>query len=238
MHPTWVIAKRELSAFFDSLIGYVVLVLFLLFSGLFTWLAGGDIFFRKQADLLVFFEYAQIILMFFIPAVTMRQIAEERRSGTIELLLTKALSERQFVLGKFVASLIMVAVALAFTLPYYVTVSYLGNIDHGGTLSGYLGLLLLSGAFISIGLFASSITNNQIVAFLLGVSINVVFHLLFGFLAHFFTGLPAEIFSVLSSGNHFDSISRGVVDTKDLIYFASVMLFFLFLAEWNVAKRK
>ena len=117
MSATWIIAKRELNANFDSLIAYIILVLFLGFTGYFTWFGGSDIFYRKQADLAVFFAVAKWTLFFFIPAITMRQFAEERRTGTIELLLTKNVTERQVVLGKFLASFLIVAIALAFTLP-------------------------------------------------------------------------------------------------------------------------
>ena len=162
MNPVWVIAKRELNSYFDSLIAYIILIAFLGFSGFFTWLYGGDVFFRKQADMNVFFGIARWTLFFFIPAITMRQLAEEKKAGTIELLLTKAVTDRQVVLGKFLSCFLMVALALVFTLPYYISIAQLGNIDHGATISGYIALLLLSGAYISIGLFASSITNNQI----------------------------------------------------------------------------
>lgn len=238
MQPVWIIAKRELTAYFDSLIAYFVMVLFLAFSGFFTWLAGnGDVFFRKQADLLVFFSVAKWTLFFFIPAITMRQMAEERKTGTIELLLTKAVSNRQVILGKFLSCLIMVALTLLLTLPYYVTVSMLGEIDHGATICGYLGLLLLSSAYIAIGLFASSITSNQIVAFLLALFIGIFFQFLFEVIADGLTGFLGELFSTLSLTRHFDSISRGVLDTKDIIYFLSITFLGLFLSEISLSKR-
>lgn len=238
MHPVWVIAKRELNSFFDSLVAYIVLIAFLGFSGFFTWLSGsGDIFMRRQADLAVFFSVARWTLFFFIPALTMRMLAEERRSGTLELLLTKAVSNRQVVLGKFVACLLMVGIALLFTLPYYFTVSQLGDMDHGATLAGYFGLLLMSAAYIAIGLFASSITNNQIVAFLLALFIGIFFHFLFDVLAAGATGFWGELFSTLSMSRHVDSITRGVLDSKDLVYFLSLTAFGLLLAELSISKR-
>ena len=162
MDPIWIIARKELGSFFDSLIAYILLVAFLGFSGFFTWMASNmDIFFRKQADLQVFFGVAYWSLFIFIPALTMRQLAEEKKSGTIELLLTKAVSERQLVLGKFIACLGLVIIALLLTLPYYYTVANIGNIDHGATICGYFSLLLMSAAYISIGLFASSITTTR-----------------------------------------------------------------------------
>lgn len=238
MNATWIIAKRELNANFDSLMAYIVLVLFLGFSGYFTWISGGDIFYRKQADLVVFFAVAKWTLFFFIPAITMRQFAEEYRTGTIELLLTRNVTERQVVLGKFFASLLIVVIALACTLPYYVTVSMLGNVDHGATLLGYLGLILLSASYISIGLFASSTTNNQIVAFLLSLFIGIFFHFLFDIMAGASTGLVADVLQMLSATYHFDSMARGVVDTKDLVFFASIILLGLLLTEYNLRNRR
>lgn len=237
MNPVWVIAKRELGSYFDSLIAYIILVVFLGLSGFFTWLNGGDIFFRQQADLKVFFDIAKWTLFFFIPAITMRQLAEEKKTGTIELLLTKAVSNRQVVLGKFLSSFIMVLIALLFTLPYYFSVAQIGDIDHGATISGYLGLLLMSGAYISIGIFASSITNNQIVAFLLALFISLFFHLLFDIMAVGSTGFIGELFSSLSLSQHFDSISRGVIDTKDIVYFLSIIAIGLLLSELSISKR-
>lgn len=237
MNPTWVIAKRELSSYFDSLVAFILLIAFLGFTGFFTWLGVADVFFRKQVDLQVFFSIAQWTLLVFIPAITMRQFAEEKRTGTIELLLTKNVSDRQVVLGKFLSCLLMVLIALAFTIPYYVSVSQLGNIDHGATISGYFGLILLSSTFISIGLFASSISNNQIVAFLLALFICFFFHLMFNIIGSGMTGWIGNFFNMLSTSDHYYSISRGVLDTKDIVYFFSVIVLGLFLAEYNIAKR-
>ena len=237
MHSIWVIAKRELNSYFDSLIAYIVIIAFLGFSGFFTWLYGADVFYRKQADLAVFFSVARWTLFFFIPAITMRQLAEERKTGTIELLLTKAVTDRQVILGKFLSCFLMVAIALLFTLPYYVTITKLGNADHGAIISGYIGLLLMSAAYIRIGLFASSITNNQIVAFLLALFIGIFFHLLFDVLASGATGFMGELFSTLSLTRHYDSITRGVLDSKDIIYFLSLIVMGLALSELSIAKR-
>jgi len=238
MGISWIIAKRELRSYFDSLVAYILLLTFLCFTGFFVWLSGnGDVFFRKQADLKVFFSIANWTLFFFIPAITMKLLAEEKRSGTIELMLTKAVSNWQLVWGKFLAAFVLVAIALAFTLPYYVTISTLGNFDHGANISGYLGLLLMSAAYIGIGIFASSLTNNQIVAFLLALIIGICFHFLFGVIAGGSSGLVAEVFDTLSLSSHFTSISRGVIDTKDLIYFVSVTAIGLLLSEHIISKR-
>ena len=239
MKASWLIAKKELQSYFDSLIAYILLFAFLGFTGFFVWLNGnGDVFFRKQADMKVFFSIANWTLFFFIPAITMRLIAEEKRSGTIELMLTKSLTKWQFILGKFFSALLLVLIALAFTIPYYISISYLGDFDHGATLSGYLGLILMSAAYISIGLFTSSITNNQIIAFLLALLIGICFQFLFGIIAQSGSGFFASIFSDLSMSNHFDSISRGVIDSKDVIYFLSVTALGLIFSEYVIARTK
>ena len=237
MDKIWIIANRELNGFFDSLTAYIMLVAFLGFSGFFTWLYGADIFLRNQADLQVFFSIAYWTLFFFIPAITMRTLAEENKSGTIELLLTKAVSDWQVVFGKFLACLVLILVALALTLPYYFTVWKLGPIDHGSVWAGYLGLILMSSTYISIGIFTSSITNNQIVAFLLALLIGIFFHVIFDVLASSFTGFIGGLFSYLSVSTHYESISRGVIDSKDLIYFFSIIFLGLILSETTLSKR-
>lgn len=237
MHAVWIIAKRELDSFFDSLIAYIMLVLFLGFSGFFTWLLGSDIFFVGQATLESFFGVAYWTLFFFIPALTMRLLAEEKKTGTIELLLTKAVTDRQVVFGKFLSTFLLVLVALVFTSPYVITLANIGNIDAGAVLCGYIGLLLMSGMYISIGLYASSVTNNQIVAFLTALFIGLFFHIIFGTIASQFSGWLGQLFHALSVLSHFESISRGVLDTRDLIYFLSIIFIGLFLAEFSLTKR-
>ncbi len=238
MNGIWTIAKKELQSFFDSLIAYIMLVAFLGFSGFFTWLYGSDIFLVGQANLRVFFSIAYWTLFFFIPAITMRLLAEEKKTGTLELLLTKSITDRQLVIGKFLSALVLIGIALAFTLPYYITLSNIGNVDHGAILTGYLGLILMSAAYISIGLYTSSITNNQIVAFLAALFIGLFFHIIFDVLASNFTGTLGAIISSLSLSVHFESITRGVVDSKDLVYFLSIILGGIALSEMTIAKRK
>ena len=214
-----------------------MIVLFLGLSGAFTWLFGSDVFFINQANMQVFFSIAFWSLFFFIPAITMRMIAEENKAGTIELLITKAVTDSQIVWGKFLACLILVLIALGCTLPYYITISQLGNIDDGAVIGGYLGLILLSASYISIGLFASSITQNQIVAFLAAISIGVFFHILFGVLAGSMRGFFGELFNYLSMSTHFESMSRGVVDSRDLIYFFSIIAVGVLLSQVMLSKR-
>ncbi len=237
MNKIWIIAKRELGTFFDSLTAYIMLVAFLGFSGFFTWLYGSDIFLRNQADLQVFFNIAYWTLFFFIPAITMRTMAEENKSGTIELLLTKSVSDWQIVVGKFVACMVLILIALALTLPYYLTVWKLGPVDHGSVLTGYLGLILMSATYISIGIYTSTVTSNQIVAFLSALLIGIFFHIIFDVIASGSTGSIGAFFSYLSLSTHYDSISRGVIDSKDLIYFFSIIFLGLVLSETTLSKR-
>ncbi|MFC2086229.1 ABC transporter permease subunit [Bacteroidota bacterium] len=236
MKKIWTIARRELRAFFDSLMAYIMIIAFLGFSGFFTWLYGGDVFFVGQASLQSFFSIAYWTLFFFIPALTMRLLAEENRSGTIELLLTKPVTHWQVVLGKFTATLVLIAIALALTIPYYITVASLGNIDHGAVISGYIGLLLMSATYISIGLFTSSLSNNQIVGFLMALFIGMFFHIIFDILANNFTGYFGEVLNFLSISTHFESVSRGVIDSKDILYFLSIIFLGLVSSEAVLSK--
>jgi len=235
LYPAWIIAKRELRYNFDSLIAYLLICGFLLFTGAFTWLnQASNVFAIKQADLGVFFAVARWTLFFFIPAMTMRLLAEERKNGTFELLLTKPISKTQILLGKFFGTWILIGTALALTLPYYLSVAYIGEIDHGATITGYIGLMLMSGAYISIGLVAGSITDNQIVALLVALFIGIFFQLLFDLTGSFIPGTTGEIFYYLSFNQHLDSLSRGVLDFKDLIYFVSFTVLALVIAIRNL----
>ena len=237
MKTVWIIAKRELAVFFDSLMAYILIILFLTITGILTWLFGNDVFMSGQADLSVFFFWAYWTLFLFIPAITMRLIAEEKRSGTIELILTKPVTDWQFVTGKFLSALILVAVALALTLPYYFRVWKLGPVDHGAVFTGYLGLLLMSGAYISIGILASALTSNQIVAFLVTLFIGIFFHLLFGLMGSGLPGIIGRVLNYMSMQAHYESISRGVLDTRDIIYFLSFIILGLVISEVVLAKR-
>ncbi len=238
MRQIWTISNRELQSFFDSLMAYIMIIAFLGFSGFFTWLFGSDIFFIKQASLQAFFGIAYWTLFFFIPALTMRQFAEENRAGTIELLMTKPVNDWQVVIGKFMSTFILILIALVLTLPYYITVASLGPVDHGAVLTGYLGLILMSAAYISIGLFTSSVSNNQIVSYLLALFIGIFFQIIFSLLSSNFGGFVGEALNFLSVSSHFDSISRGVIDSRDLIYFLSLIFLGLILTEANLARKR
>ena len=237
MRAIALIARKELASFFDSLMAYLILAAFLGVSGFFTWWFGSDVFMRGMADLSVFFNVAYWTLFFFIPAITMRTLADERKSGTLDLLLTKAVSDRQVVAGKFFACLVLIALALVCTLPYWITIANIGKVDHGAIACGYLALLFMSAAYIAIGIYASSLTNNQIVAFLIGLVLVALFHLAFSVMASSFTGVTGEVLQQLSTGAHFDSMSRGILDSRDLLWFASIVVLGLSMAEMNLAKR-
>ncbi len=237
MKMIWTIAVQELKSHFDSLMAYILLVLFLGFSGVFTWIYGNDIFMYGQASLQVFFSIAYVTLFLLIPALTMRSIAEEVRTGTIEMLLTKPLSCRQIVIGKYLAIVMLIAMALVLTLPYYISVSCIGDVDHGAIFCGYIGLLLMSSAYVGVGLFASSVTNNQIISFLLALFIGLFFHMIFGMLGHQFGGMFGQLAVGLDMNSHFEGIARGVIDTKDLIYFVSLTFVGIFLAEKSLESK-
>lgn len=237
MNTIWIIAKKELKSFFDSLLAYIMIIAFLVFTGLFTWLLGRTVFLMGEASLQSFFAVAYWALFVFIPALTMKLIADERSSGTLELILTKPVSDAQLVIGKFLAVLILVCISLALTLPYYITIASIGPIDHGATIMGYIGLILMSASYIGIGVFASSITSNQIISFLLALFISLFFHLIFGIVSGYFPGIIGNTLNYLSASTHFQSIIRGVVDSKDIIYFVSLVFIGLFGAEAAISKR-
>lgn len=237
MIKIWIIIKRELKSFFDSLMAYVMIILFLGFSGFFTWLFGSDVFLVNQASLQSFFGIAFWSLFFFIPAVTMGLLADERKSGTLELLVTKPVTDRQIIAGKFLAAFLLIAITLALTLPYYITVASIGKIDHSAVIMGYLGLLFMSAVYISIGMFASSITGNQIVAFLIALFFGIFFHLIFGLLANSTSGWLSILMNYLSISTHYESMARGVIDTKDLVYFFSIVILALVGTEHALSKR-
>jgi len=231
------IAKRETILFFDSLIAYVLLVVFLGFSGFFTWIYGSDVFFTGQASLKSFFTASYWILFLFVPALTMRTISEEKKTGTLELLLTKPVTDWQVIAGKYLSVVALVATALLLTLPYYFSVWVLGNVDHGATIMGYLGLLLMSSALAGIGIFVSSLTDNQIIAFIGSLLAGIFFVLIFDVVSQQMSGTTGVIVNYLSMTGHYDSISRGVIDTRDIVYFLTVTFTGLFLASASLSKR-
>lgn len=238
MNHIWTICKREINVFFNSLTAYIILIVFLAVSGFFTWLGGaGDLFFVGQASLNTFFGIAFWTLFFFIPAITMRMLAEEKRSGTLELLATKPVSDFQIVTGKWLASWLLVIISLLFTLPYYLTVANLGNIDHGATISGYLALILISGVYTSIGIFASSLTKNQIVALILSLFIGVFFHILFGISASVLPAWLSGIAEFLDLQFHYSTLTRGVITFESVVYMLSLIIIGFVLSAASLRRR-
>lgn len=232
MRNTWVICKRELFSYFATPIAYVFIIVFLFLSGVFTFYLG-NFFSRGQADLITFFGFHPWLYLFLIPALTMRLWAEERKIGTIELLLTMPITMTQAVLGKFLATWIFTSVALGLTFPMWITVNFLGNPDNGVIFASYLGSLLMAGAFIAIGCCISALTKNQVIAFVVSAVIGLAF-ILSGFplVLDFFTDwAPEAIIEAISSFSfltHFEAISKGVVDLRDIIFFMSLIAFWLF----------
>ncbi|MBI4417701.1 MAG: ABC transporter permease subunit [Ignavibacteriales bacterium] len=225
---------KELHSYFNSAVAYVVIIVFLAFLG---WFYASNIFLINLASLREMFETARWVLLFIIPAITMRLLAEEKKSGTIELLATKPVHDDEIVIGKFLAAWSLIAFALLPTLVYYATVASFGEIDNGPVIGGYLGLLLMAGVYVSIGLFASSITENQIVAFILGIFLIVVFFVLDKILLFVPAGL-VSIFEYLGTDYHFLNMARGVIDSRDIVYFVSVLGMMLACTMVGLARRK
>lgn len=229
----WIVTRRELSAYFATPLAYIFLVVFLSLAGFVTFELG-NFYNRNQADLIPFFSYHPWLYLFLVPAIAMRIWAEERRTGSIELLLTLPLSLRDIVLGKFLAAWLFVGLALALTFPVWCTVNYLGDPDNGMIVAGYLGSWLMSGAFLSIGCCVSATTRNQVVAFVLSVSACFLLVII---------GMPpviqslgsilpvwcVDVLASISLLDHFDAISKGVLDVRDVVFYG------LFIVCWLLA---
>ncbi|MDO9376819.1 MAG: ABC transporter permease subunit [Bacteroidota bacterium] len=239
----WSICKKELNQFFSNLTGYVAIALFLLINGLFLFvLKDSNIFDFGYATLDRFFELAPWVLIFLIPAITMRSLSDEFKSGTFEVLQTLPLSRSQVVFGKYLSILIVLIFVILPTFVYVLTIKNLsaeGGIDSGGIAGSYVGLFLLAGVFAAIGLCCSSFTNNAVVAFL--VSAFACLLLYFGFNAvsrlPVFQGSGDYFIEMIGIDFHYSSVSRGLLDTRDLIYFVSLALFFLLITVKNLYKR-
>ena len=234
MNTKAVIVKRELGAYFTGAVGYIVIGLFLLISG---FLFFNVFFLENRAELRRFFSTLPVLLAFFIPAVTMRLFAEERKSGSLETLMTLPVSSVDVVMGKFWASLAFTSVMIAPTLVYALTASLFGSLDAAPVVCGYLGAVFLAAAFCSVGLFASASTKNQIVAFFIGWALCILLALIDQFLL-FLPVRLANFLGYLSAGSHFTSVSRGIVDSRDLVYFVSLTAVFLTLTVKTIDSRR
>jgi ABC-2 type transport system permease protein len=237
------IALREIKSFFGSPIGYLVIAIFLLLNGFLLWVFDGEFNILKSgfADLSPFFTLAPWILIFLIPAVTMRSFSDEKKQGTIELLFTKPLSLWQIVNGKFLGAFLLIVIAIIPTLVYVYVISSLGmpegNIDLGSTLGSYFGLLFLVAAYTSIGIFTSTLSENQIVAFLLSVFLCFLFYFGFQGMATYATGFEDAI-ARFGMEYHFKSMGRGVIDTRDILYFVSITVLFLSVTVFKLKSLK
>ncbi|MFU8804005.1 MAG: ABC transporter permease [Bradymonadaceae bacterium] len=235
MHNVYFVMKRELGAYFNSVVAYIVVILFLVITGALFWLS----YFQEIniLSLRSFFNQAPLFLAFFAPAITMGLFATEKRSGTLELLMTMPITNFEIVLGKFLAAVVLLSTVFLMTLPYPITLSMLGNLDWGAVIAGYIGLLLLGSSYCAIGIMASSWTKDQVVAIL------VAFSLCFGLylidqLVGPASGTMAQVAEYLSTNYHFQNIARGVIDTRDVFYYVSLIGVCLVVATTSIGSRR
>ena len=242
MSTTWTVMRRELAGYFATPVAYVFLCIFLALSGVLTFQVGG-LFDRGQADLEPFFAFHPWVYLFLVPALSMRLWAEERKTGTIELLLTLPITMGEAVVGKFLAAWAFTGLALFLTLPLPLTINWLGHPDNGVILGGYLGSLAMAGACLAVGSALSALTRNQVIAFVLTVAVLFVFvvagtPVVLGFLKGAAPDAVVQGVASISLLTHFDAISKGVVSLSDLVYFGSMIAFWLFASAVLVDLRK
>lgn len=228
------ITKKEIKSYFNSPAAYIVLVIFLLLSG---WFFASPLFINNQANLRTLFGIIPLFYLFFVPAITMGLLSREKNTGTMELLATLPIKDRDIIMGKFLASVSLIGVGLLFTLVHFITIILLGtNIDFGAIFCGYIGLLFLGAVYSAIGIFASSITSNQIVSLIISFFI-IFFFFIIKFFLFFVPDFMVGIFQFLSINYHFSNIARGVIDTRNIIYFVSLIMLFLKLAQTSLENR-
>lgn len=228
---------KEIRSFLSSIIGYIFIFIFLISSGLFHWIVTDDtnLLEGTEADLIPFFNLAPLMFFILIPAITMRSIAEERRTGTIELLFTRPISDIKILLAKYFAGVTLLVIAILPTFIYYYSIYTLSldpsTFDHGATLTSYIGLVLLGSTFVAIGIFASSLTGSQIVAFIVAMFLCWIFYDGFNRLGSFnLMGSFDSVLQYFGMVQHYDAIRKGVIDTSDLVYFLSLIILFIFAA--------
>jgi len=234
MNNSITIFKKELRSYFTSPVAYIIMVVFLIITG---WFFTSNLFVGGVITMRGVFDIIPFILLFFIPAISMRTFSEEKKSGTIELLLTKPLSDFDIVLGKFLSTLTLTVLTFLPTFVYVISLKILGPLDMGTVISAYIGLILMSGIYISIGLFASSLTENQVVAFIISFLIIFILFMLNKILMFVPTPLVSTL-EYISSDYHFGSIARGVIDSKDIIYYISGITLLLLLTRTSLESRK
>lgn len=236
MGNTLTIFRRELASYFDSPIGHIVVTAFLVGIA-YLWIEVSQVFIEGEATLRGYFYWAPFIFTLFVPAVTMRLLAEEKRNGTLELLITMPVTDWEVVLGKFLAALSVIAVAILLTLVFPITLNRFGDLDWGTVVGGYLGLLLLAAAYVAIGLMTSSWTRDQVVSFI--IAWGITFSLwLFGKLLPLMPVSLAPIVEYVSLDTHFSNIAKGVIDSRDIIYYLSLIVACLFLAVQSLDSRR
>lgn len=234
MTPALVISRREIRTYFNSPVAYIVVPVFVIITG---YLFFTQLFLEKQADMRGFFNIMPLLFMFMIPAITMRLLADEKSSGTLELLITMPVRDWEVVVGKFLAAMALLCTAIGLTLVFAITVKSLGPLDRGPTIGGYLGLVLMGGAYVSIGVMASALTRNSIVSFIVAFAISFALYLL-GRLTQFLPQSLQKLVAFLSIDGHFENIGRGVVDSRDVIYYLSVMTVCLLIATLSLESRR
>ncbi len=228
------IFRREISAYFNSAIAYIVISVFLLITG---WFFTSELFLSNDSSMRSVFGIIPFIFIFFVPAITMRLLSEERRSGTIELLFTMPISDLDIVIGKYLAGLGLLVAALLFTLPYGLTILVLGEPDLGMLVTGYLGLILMGASYVAIGMFASTISKSQVVSFIFAFLIIFTLWLINKFLV-IIPPAFVPLLQYLSIDYHYENISRGVIDSRDILYYLSLIVFMLSLAKLSLESRK
>jgi ABC-2 type transport system permease protein len=225
---------KELKSYFNSPIAYIVIIVFLVIVG---WFFTSGFFANNVASLRSLFDLVPFVFLFFIPAITMRSFSEEKKQGTIELLLTKPVKDYELVIGKYLAAFVLMAITLLPTILYFITSLLLGDIDIGGVAGGYLGLILMGGVYIGIGIFASSLTENQVVAFIISFIAVFALFMMGKILMQVSPGLVSAV-EFISTDYHFTNISRGVIDTRNIVYYFSMIFFTIFLTKISLESRK
>ncbi|HTB58610.1 MAG TPA: ABC transporter permease subunit [Polyangia bacterium] len=234
MTPALVISRREIRTYFNSPVAYIVVPVFVIITG---YLFFTQLFLEKQADMRGFFNIMPLLFMFMIPAITMRLLADEKSSGTLELLITMPVRDWEVVVGKFLAAMALLCTAIGLTLVFAITVKSLGPLDRGPAIGGYLGLVLMGGAYVAIGVMASALTRNSIISFIVAFAISFALYLL-GRLTQFLPQALQKLVAYLSIDGHFENVGRGVIDTRDLIYYFSVMVVCLLIATLSLESRR
>lgn len=242
MRNVWVIAKREFAGYFNTALAFVFVVIFVSLTSAFAFYVG-NMFGRGQADLAVFFQYHPWLYLMLVPAIAMRLWAEERKAGTIELLMTLPIAPWQAILGKYLAAWAFIGVALALTFPIWITVNVLGNPDNGVIVASYIGSFLMAGAYLAIGSFISALTKNQVIAFIVSALICFLFimaglNLVLGFMREWAPAFVVSGLESMSFLSHFQQITRGIIGLPTLIFYLSLIAFFLFANTLAVEQKK